>query len=451
MEEKNSLGKHVLIIGGGFASLLSSRVLADYFEKITIIERDDAAAVGTFLPRKGIPQGLQLHTLSVTAAEILKDLFPGLEKILLSKGAIKCDPLEEGHHYISGWKPRIPFGMTTYYQTRPVLEDSLRWLLKEYSNIEFLYETEVRELLANSTEKRITGVRVINKKTMVESDLYADLVVDASGYGTNFPYWLQALGFEQPKKNEIDDDSNYLTRTYRVPENSDIDWKTLLIAREKPTKTGGARGGAVNVIENDAEGKRIIVSLAGQFGDYPVNTEEGYLEFASLLEDQEIYKVIKQLTPLTSPVSFKFPKNYRYLYHKVKRLPKGFIAIGDSIAAFNPRLGHGMTVASLEAVALKKVLMQKKDIQEYFKEIAKLINRIWSFYVDEQLFFHKKGEKLSLLNSLKIKYKKRLLAMSNIYPEVWKKMYAFYTLKKPSSLLFHPLILFYMVFGKYPR
>jgi hypothetical protein len=43
------------------AGLLAARVLADHFEQVTLIERD--ALTDTAQPRKGVPQGQQLHVL----------------------------------------------------------------------------------------------------------------------------------------------------------------------------------------------------------------------------------------------------------------------------------------------------------------------------------------------------------------------------------------------------
>jgi phytoene dehydrogenase-like protein len=34
------MGRHAIVIGGSMAGLLAARVLADYFEQVTILERD---------------------------------------------------------------------------------------------------------------------------------------------------------------------------------------------------------------------------------------------------------------------------------------------------------------------------------------------------------------------------------------------------------------------------
>ncbi len=44
------------------AGLVAARVLADHFDEVTVVERDTIADELTE-PRKGVPQGKQLHAL----------------------------------------------------------------------------------------------------------------------------------------------------------------------------------------------------------------------------------------------------------------------------------------------------------------------------------------------------------------------------------------------------
>ncbi len=56
-----AMGCHALVIGGGMAGLLAARVLAEYFEQVTIVERDHFPHKPTF--RAGVPQSRHLHVL----------------------------------------------------------------------------------------------------------------------------------------------------------------------------------------------------------------------------------------------------------------------------------------------------------------------------------------------------------------------------------------------------
>src|SRR5262245_1116314 len=80
---------HAIIVGASIAGLLAARVLADNFERVTLVERD-------LLPtrpehRKGIPQGHHVHGLLSTGQRIISQLFPGILSNLISAGATACD------------------------------------------------------------------------------------------------------------------------------------------------------------------------------------------------------------------------------------------------------------------------------------------------------------------------------------------------------------------------
>jgi flavin-dependent dehydrogenase len=53
-----NLGQNAAVIGGSLAGLMTARVLADYFESVTVLERDPIES-GPAL-HKSIPQGNHL-------------------------------------------------------------------------------------------------------------------------------------------------------------------------------------------------------------------------------------------------------------------------------------------------------------------------------------------------------------------------------------------------------
>jgi 2-polyprenyl-6-methoxyphenol hydroxylase-like FAD-dependent oxidoreductase len=82
--QKNT-DRSVLVIGGSLAGLFAARVLADFFDKVTILDRD----VFPVRPdhRKGVPQSYHAHALLPTAFPILEQLFPGIMNDLCKDGA----------------------------------------------------------------------------------------------------------------------------------------------------------------------------------------------------------------------------------------------------------------------------------------------------------------------------------------------------------------------------
>src|SRR4029077_19797333 len=69
-------GRHAVVIGGSMAGLLAARVLAEHFDRVTVLERDRYPEGPA--PRKGTPQARHAHVLLGRGQLILQDLFPGI-------------------------------------------------------------------------------------------------------------------------------------------------------------------------------------------------------------------------------------------------------------------------------------------------------------------------------------------------------------------------------------
>lgn len=66
--------RHAVVMGGSIAGLLAARVLYDYYEEVTIVERDDLPSEATH--RRGIPHSRHTHGLLAGGREALEHLFP---------------------------------------------------------------------------------------------------------------------------------------------------------------------------------------------------------------------------------------------------------------------------------------------------------------------------------------------------------------------------------------
>ena len=87
------LGEHAVVIGGSMGGLLSAGVLAEHYDRVTVVDRDE-------LPlglegRRAIPQGRHAHALLPHGQECLETLLPGLCDELVADGAATCDALGE--------------------------------------------------------------------------------------------------------------------------------------------------------------------------------------------------------------------------------------------------------------------------------------------------------------------------------------------------------------------
>jgi choline dehydrogenase-like flavoprotein len=77
--------KDALVLGTGIAGLLAARVLSEFYETVTIVERDELP--DNPVQRKGIPQGRHVHAFTSGGSHVLGRLFPGLLDELVGAGA----------------------------------------------------------------------------------------------------------------------------------------------------------------------------------------------------------------------------------------------------------------------------------------------------------------------------------------------------------------------------
>ncbi|RIH75797.1 putative epoxidase LasC [Calidithermus terrae] len=342
-------GKRAVVIGGSMGGLLAARALAGRYEEVTVLERDHFPAAGEH--RKGVPQGRHAHGLLAQGRAVLEEFFPGLTRDLVAQGAKEGDIVEGARWYHNGgFHAQFPSGLTGLLLSRPLLEGYVRG--------------------------RVTGVRLDDEGL---SDLRADLVVDASGRGSQAPKWLEALGYERPAEDLVRIDLAYATRVYRRRPQDLGGNDAFVIGSNAPE----ARGGVVLGMEGD----RWVVTLAGFLGDHPPTDEAGFLEFARSLPVPDVYDLVKDAEPLSGIVPYKFPGSQRRRYERMARFPEGFLVMGDALCSFNPVFGQGMTVAAAEAKALARCLEAGTEdlARRFFREAAALVDSPWGIAVGADL------------------------------------------------------------------
>jgi 2-polyprenyl-6-methoxyphenol hydroxylase-like FAD-dependent oxidoreductase len=86
-QQQRQIGNSAIVIGASMGGLLAARILSDYYEQVTLIERDLLPVSPE--PRKGVPQARHAHAVLAKGQEILELLFPGLTQQLVSQGAIQ--------------------------------------------------------------------------------------------------------------------------------------------------------------------------------------------------------------------------------------------------------------------------------------------------------------------------------------------------------------------------
>jgi 2-polyprenyl-6-methoxyphenol hydroxylase-like FAD-dependent oxidoreductase len=353
---------------------------------VIIFERD--ACPTTAQPRKGVPQGQHAHALLPRGQLILEELFPGLVQQLLEQGAMRGFG-----RFFSGGGYFYPVrrGPGSLYVSRPLLETTVRAHVLAIPNLLLRERCNVTGLVTTDNNSRVTGIRVMDRQREDGMEtIQADLVVDASGRGSRLDDWLVALGYAAPEVEIVEVGMGYATRLYRrEPTHLNGD----LMVNVAPTLANPRACGMMA-----QEGDRWIVTLAGYFGDHPLLDEAGFLAFAKRLPTPDVYELIRTATPLSEPLSYKFPSNQRRHYERLVRFPEGLLAIGDSICSFTPIYGQGMSVAAMEAVELRKCLeMGSRALGlHFFRQIAKVVDAPWSITVGNDRRLMNSGRRESL-------------------------------------------------------
>ena len=439
----SSSNTHAVVIGGSIAGLLAARVLTEYFEQVTIIERDYYPQHPQ--PRSGVPQSNQAHFLLIRGKQIIEELFPGFVEELSTKGAIHVDVLKD-FLWLSeyGLWPRFSSDLTTWSCTRNLIENILCKRLGKYPNLKIMEGHQVSQLLATDDHQIVTGVRFKDREGK-ESTIKADLTVDASGRNSKASQWLESLGYEKPQQQSINSFLGYASRWYQGPLKHQVDWTCITLT---PKATQCKRGGIIIPIE----GEQYIVTLTGVGEDYPPTDEQGFLEFARSLRRPDIYQIIKDAQPLSPAYGYRRTENQLRHYEKLSRFPENFLILGDGVCSFNPVYGQGMTVAALGALTLKHCLEEQKSegfnlnlqglSRRFQKQLAQVNYTPWLMATGEDLCWPTTvGGEVTRVTKLIHSYMDLVKRSLCNDPTVLKVFAEVIHMIKPSSVLFSPNIL----------
>lgn len=363
---KSGTSGRAWVLGGSVAGLLAARALSDQYN-VYIVERD--SELGGTIPRKGAPQGRHVHALLPRGVAAVEKMFPGIFKEIIEGGATNGDLCGDaqwcpgGHRLLrSNSKLRVIAG------TRPFIESFIASRVVELPNVELVADTVGIGFRAENG--KITGVK-LRDKSGVERIEQADVVIDATGRASHLPKWLVESGFQAPLEDRIEVKLRYATARFRRSTAPKSDLKAAIVGASAELP----RGGIAQAVEDDV----LQVSVAEYCNAPPTDVAE-FVEYAKTLPQPDLYNWMRGAEPIDDIKTQRVPSTYRRHFDRVKDLPDGLLAIGDSICAFNPVYAQGMTVAAVEAELLGECLAKggKKNLSKrFFKSIRTVTGITW--------------------------------------------------------------------------
>ena len=372
-------GEHAVVIGASMGGLVAAAALAENFDRVTVIDRDELPNEPAH--RRGVPQSKHAHGFQPGGLYALDDLLPGFHDELIAAGGYSGDTANDASWYIGGGRlARTVAGVPGVGFTRPFLEYHVRERVKALRGVTIRDRAEARSLLTAPDARgrvRVTGV-VIEQTDTVE-ELLADLVVDAAGKVSKLPGWLRELGYPVPAEEYVHCKMAYVSRRWRLRDGAlDGDVITVIAPAETPQF-------GVAIAQEDGTH---IVTLGALLDGAPERSDAAYLAFARGLPDRRIADALEGAEPVTDYQPSHFPYSRRRRYDKLAAFPPGLLALGDSIAAFNPMYGQGMSVAALEAVALRDLLSRGPlNARAFFKRAHRIEDVAWKISTGGDLRF----------------------------------------------------------------
>jgi 2-polyprenyl-6-methoxyphenol hydroxylase-like FAD-dependent oxidoreductase len=447
-DRRETGGRHAIVIGASIAGLLAAHVLANHFDRVTLVERDHLPDGPEF--RKGVPQGRHIHVLLAGGNRRLEQFFPGLNDELAAAGAACLDWTADCRWFnFGGWKPRFASGLKSMFGSRALLEYHIRRRVAAEPKLRWLPECDVTALLADDNRQRVTGVRVRPRAPgadePAEWDLPADLVVNASGRDSRAAEWLKSFGYPAPAETRINSFLGYASRAYERPAGWQADWRALIISATPPKSSRGA-------VIAPIEGGRWLVTLAGAARDYPPTDEAAFLDFARSLPTPLLYQTIKDARPLTDISAYRRTENLRRHYEKLPRWLEGFVSAGDAVCAFNPVYGQGMTVAVMSAQALDECLRRQQRrqpdgslaglAQRFHRQLGRIVALPWLLATGEDHRYPTtEGPQAVLATRLLRPYMDRMLLSASENPHAHLAFLQLINLVRSPAVLFSPNIL----------
>jgi flavin-dependent dehydrogenase len=294
-------------------------------------------------------------------------------------------------------------------------------------------ECEAVGLVTAVARDRVTGIRVQPRRAGADQEIIdADLVLDATGRSGRTPAWLAGIGYDRPPDQQLTIRLAYATRHLRLPGG--------VLGAEKLVAAGAQPDQPAGFVLLAQEQDRWILTLFGFDGHHPPADPEGFLAFFEGVAPQDVFEAVRAAEPLGDIAAHQFPASVRRCYERLRRFPDGLLVLGDAICSSNPAYALGMSLAAVQAAALRDALaLGEHDLaNRFFRAAARPVNSAWQLTVGADLALPQVRGSRPLPVRVVNAYVRRVLIAAERDPLVADRFFRVSSLLDPPGLLFRP-------------
>jgi hypothetical protein len=183
-----------------------------------------------------------------------------------------------------------------------------------------------------------------------------------------------------------------------------------------------------------------MFTVFGIAGHEPPQGVTAMCEFVEDYAPARLLAAVRAAEPLGEPTQHRQPSSRWRRYDKMRRFPEGLLVIGDAICSFDPIYGQGMTVAALEALALRDCLScGTRDLaRRFLRAAAAPIRQAWQLSANPDLCLPEIDGTPTLLTRLLNAYVDRVLTAAEYDAAAAEQFFRVTSLVDPATRLLRP-------------
>ena len=239
------------------------------------------------------------------------------------------------------------------------METVLRRYVESKHNVTINNTSNVVGMTTSGTSEDITltGLEVQVDRGDIEQVSH-DVVVDASGRGTNFPAWLDALGSRVTTEDD-DADIVYYTRHYQLNPGEQEP------SRHNKERSAGDLGYMkYGVFPGDNGHFAVIICLPNHETELreAIKDPDQFDDICNAIPGLKPWVSPSKSTPTTSSFGFgDIHATWRHFVNDGIPVALNFFAVGDSAVRTNPLYGRGCSTGTIHAHLLARILDEFTD------------------------------------------------------------------------------------------